>query len=154
MLTSHEVDAGRLDREGPAVDGAIDTWLSTTALIAKLFQADLLGAYGPLWLSADFIRAFETHTDGDYTKHPVRQSQILAVANYILLAGEAFAKDAKISSPERRYDLDAEKWKLWAGKLREVADTVDETAGWDLKGKTQKAYDRMVELYPEAFSSD
>ncbi|ENH61719.1 hypothetical protein FOC1_g10016546 [Fusarium oxysporum f. sp. cubense race 1] len=148
------IDAGRLDREGPAVDGAIDIWLSTTALIAKLFQADLLGAYGPLWLTYDFIRAFKTHTDGDYTKHPVRQAQILAVAIYILLAGEAFAQDAKISSPERRYDLDAENWRLWASKLKEISDTVNEDVRWDLKGKTQKAYEKMVELYPEAFSSN
>ncbi|KAF5646588.1 hypothetical protein F25303_5399 [Fusarium sp. NRRL 25303] len=145
---------GRLDREGPAVDEAIDRWLSTTALIAKLFQADLLGAYGPLWLSCDFIRAFKTHTDGDYTKHPVRQAQILAVANYIFLAGEAFARDAKISSPERRYDLDEENWKLWALKLKEVSDTVDDNVKWDLKEKTRKAYEKMVELYPGAFSSD
>ncbi|KAH7180471.1 hypothetical protein DER46DRAFT_640605 [Fusarium sp. MPI-SDFR-AT-0072] len=148
------IDAGRLDREGSAVDGAIDIWLSTTALIAKLFQADLLGAYGPLWLSYDFIRAFKTHIDGDYTKHTVRQAQILAVAYYILLAGEAFAQDAKISSPERRYDLDAENWKLWASKLKEVSDTVDKSVRWDLKGKTQKAYEKMVELYPEAFASE
>ncbi|KAF9768116.1 hypothetical protein IL306_014631 [Fusarium sp. DS 682] len=148
------IDAGRLDREGPAVDEAIDKWLSTTALIAKLYQVDLLGVYGPMWLSSDFKRAFETHTDGDYTKHPVRQAQILAAANYILLAGDAFAKDAKISCPERKYDLDAQKWKLWASKFQEVADTVDENARWDLKEKTQKAHDRMVELYPEAFSSE
>ncbi|KAF5251233.1 hypothetical protein FANTH_3668 [Fusarium anthophilum] len=148
------IDAGRLDREGPAIDEAIDRWLSTTALIAKLFQADLLGAYGPLWLSNDFIRAFKTHTDGDYTKHPVRQAQILAVANYIFLAGEALAQDAKIASPERRYDLDAENWKLWASKLKEVSDTVDENVRWDLKEKTRKAYEKMIELYPEPFSSD
>jgi hypothetical protein len=153
-LTLYKVDAGRLDREGPAVDEAIDRWLSTSALIAKLFQADLLGDYGPLWLSHDFTRAFKTHTDGDYRKHPVRQAQILAVANYIFLAGEAFARDAKIASPERRYDLDAENWKLWALKLKEVSDTVNEEARWGLKEKSREAYEKMVKLYPEAFSSD
>ncbi|KAF5720485.1 hypothetical protein FMUND_4307 [Fusarium mundagurra] len=98
--------------------------------------------------------AIKTHTDGDYTKHPVRQAQILAVANYIFLAGEAFAQDAKIASPERRSDLDAQNWKFWALKLKEVSDTVDEDVRWGLEEKTRKAYERMVELYPEAFSSD
>ncbi|KAF5020725.1 hypothetical protein F66182_7227 [Fusarium sp. NRRL 66182] len=138
------------DRDGPGPRQVINTWLGTTALLAKLFRADLLEKYGPLWASADFERAFETHTSGDVTKHPIRQAQILGTANYVLIAGEAFAEAAK-APQEKNQELDAAKWKLWASKLQEVADAVGEDAEWNLKHKAQEAHDKMVELYPEAF---
>jgi hypothetical protein len=151
ILTSAIVNAGPLDYQGSGVTEAINTWISTSALIAKLFQANLLGEYGPLWVSADFKKAFEAQTDRDFTKLPLLQAQILAAANYILLAGEAFAKEAKESSKKRSYVLDASKWKLWASKLQEIADKVGEDAEFGLKHKAQEAHDKMVELYPEAF---
>jgi hypothetical protein len=151
ILTSAIANAVSLDYQGPGVAEAINTWISTAALIAKLFQANLLGDYGPLWVSADFRKVFEGQTDRDFTKFPLLQAQILAAANYILLAGEAFAKEAKESSKKRSYVLDASKWKLWASKLQEIADEVGEDAGFGLKHKAQEAHDKMVELYSETF---
>lgn len=145
------MNAGPLDYQGPGVTEAINTWISTAALIAKLFEANLLGEYGPLWVSADFKNAFEAQTDRDFIKLPLKQAKILAAANYILLAGEAFAKEAKESSKKRSYVLDASKWKLWASKLQEIADSVGENTEFYLKHKAQEAHDRMVKLYLEAF---
>ncbi|KAJ4263540.1 hypothetical protein NW762_006359 [Fusarium torreyae] len=151
---AYHADSRPPGEEGPVVVKAIDTWLSVAALIAKLFQADLLEEYGPLWVRADFERAFETRTEGDVTKDPIRQAQILTTANYILLAGEAFAGEAKRPPPkERWYELNATKWKFWASKLQEVAETVGDDALGNLKHRAQEAHDKMVELYPEAFNT-
>ncbi|KAF4969881.1 hypothetical protein FSARC_2976 [Fusarium sarcochroum] len=150
----NRVDSMSSDREGPIVDEIIDLWLSTSALIAKLFKAGLLGEEGPRWISHDFERAFKTNTRGDVTKHPIRQAQILGTAIYVLIAGEAFAKEAKTTSEKRHYELNAEKWKFWASKLQEVAQVVGEDALGNLKQKAQEAHDKMVELYPEAFNSE
>ncbi|KAM0342118.1 hypothetical protein ACHAPU_009732 [Fusarium lateritium] len=145
------VNTGPWDYERPGVTETINVWLSTSALIAKLFQADLLGEYGPLWASADFRDALEKHADGDFTKLPFKHAQILAAADYILLAGVAFAKETKDSSKKRSYELNAVKWKSWASKFQEVSDKIGEDAGWDLKQRAKEAHDRMVELYPGAF---
>jgi hypothetical protein len=74
--------------------------------------------------------------------------------NYILIAGEAFAKEAKTPSQKWHLELNAKKWRLWASKLREVADIVDKDAKWDLKERAQKAFNKMVALYPEAFQDE
>lgn len=151
ILTWTIVNAGPLDYQGPGVTEAINTWISTAALIAKLFQANLLGEYGPLWVSADLKKAFEAQMDRDSIELPLKQAKILAAANYILLSGETFANEAKDSSKKRSYVLNASKWKLWATALQEIADKVGEDAEFDLKHKAQEAHDRMVELYREAF---
>ncbi|KAM0242162.1 hypothetical protein ACHAP5_007317 [Fusarium lateritium] len=148
------LNTGPLNYQGPGVTDAINTWVSTAALIAKLFQANLLGEYGPLWVSADFKKALEIPSDRDFTKLPLLQAQILANANYILLAGEAFAKEVKDSSKKRNYVLNGEKWKIWALKFQEVADKIGEDAEWGLKQKAQEAHDKMVELYPEVFKEE
>ncbi|KIL88031.1 hypothetical protein FAVG1_08914 [Fusarium avenaceum] len=145
------LNAGPLDYQGQGVTEAINTWISTAALIAKLFRANLLGKYGPLWVSADFKNAFETQMDPESIELPLKQAKIIAAANYILLAGESFSKEAKESSKKRGYVLDASKWKVWATALQEIADKVDENTEFDLKHKAQEAHDRMVKLYPEAF---
>jgi hypothetical protein len=141
------VNAGPLEYQGPGITEAINTWISTAALIAKLFQANLLGEYGPLWVSADFKKAFEAQMDRNFIELPLKQAKILAAANYILLAGEAFAKEAKESPKRRSYVLDASKWKLWASKLQEIANEVSEDAEFGLNHKAQEAHDKMVELY-------
>jgi hypothetical protein len=107
----------------------------------------------PHWFANDFEEAFKPTAPGDVTIDIGRQAEVLALVNYILIAGEAFAKEAK--EPQRwRLVLNANKWRLWASKLRDVADVVDKNAKWDLKERAQKAYDKMVELYPEAFEDE
>ncbi|KAH7256281.1 hypothetical protein BKA59DRAFT_552087 [Fusarium tricinctum] len=129
------------------------SWIGIAALIAKLFKEGLLDDDGPRWITGDFVRAFKSNAPGDVTIDIGRQAQVLAVVNYILIAGEAYAKEAK--APQRLHlAVDANKWRLWASKLREVADVVDQNAKWDLKERAQKAYDKMVELYPEAFEDE
>ncbi|KAF4956019.1 hypothetical protein FGADI_4192 [Fusarium gaditjirri] len=71
-----------------------------------------------------------------------RQAQVLAAVNHILFSGEAFAEGAKKPLSKWKFQLNATKWKLWASKIREVVETVDETARWDLKEKAQKALGR------------
>jgi hypothetical protein len=114
----------------------------------------LLDSDGPRWITDDFERAFESTTPGDVTSDIGRQAQVLALVNYILIAGEAFAKEAKTPSQKWHLELNAKKWRLWASKLREVADVVDEDAKWDLKERAQKAYNKMVELYPEVIQDE
>lgn len=126
-------------------------WINISALLDKLYQEGLLDTKGPLWLVKDFEDAFETCTGGDITSDAGRQAQVLAVINHVLIAGEPFVREAKEPSEERKYELDAAKWKLWASKIQEIAEAVGEDAKWDLKNRAKNAYDRMVELYPEAF---
>lgn len=99
-------------------------------------------------------KAFEGKTSGDVKTDAGRQAQVLAAVNHILLAGELFVEGAKSPLRKWKFELNATKWKLWASKIKAVAETVDENARWELKEKAQKAYEKMVELYPEAFSSD
>ncbi|KAM0296147.1 hypothetical protein ACHAPM_010403 [Fusarium culmorum] len=89
--------------------------------------------------------AFETSTKGDITKHVLKQAQILAVANYIRIAGDAFSKVTSLTKMARNYKITAEKWKNWTSKLKEMADAVDKDARWDLKERLQKAHNKMVE---------
>ncbi|KAM0434878.1 hypothetical protein ACHAQK_008573 [Fusarium lateritium] len=131
-----------------------ESWINKAALLAKLFKAGLLEADAPRWIANDFERAFESNTPGNVTSDIGRQAQVLALVNYILIAGESFVKEAKTPSQKWHFELDAKKWRLWASKLRDVADAVDENARWDLKARAQKAYDKMVELYPEAFKDE
>ncbi|KAM0400066.1 hypothetical protein ACHAQC_003354 [Fusarium culmorum] len=98
-----------------------------------------------LWVSYDLEKAFETSTKGDITKHVLKQAQILAVANYIRIAGDAFSKVTSLTKMARNYKITAEKWKNWTSKLKEMADAVDKDARWDLKERLQKAHNKMVE---------
>ncbi|RGP77604.1 hypothetical protein FLONG3_4295 [Fusarium longipes] len=129
-------------------------WINTSAFVAKLYRASLLPENGPEWLTWDFEQAFEVLTKGDINSNAGRQAQVLAVINYILIAGEVFSKDAKTTDDGRKYELNAKKWKLWASKIQEIYENVNEDARWDLKARAQKAYDKMVELYPEAFEGE
>ncbi|KAM5349005.1 hypothetical protein ACJ41O_008828 [Fusarium nematophilum] len=121
------------------------------ALLAKWFKGDLLETDGRLWVSGDFEKAFEIYTQTDVVNNLGKKAEVLAVANYILFAGDAYINEVK--NPSRWYHVDVtpQRWTLWASKLQEVADAVGEDAEWDLKNRAQKAHDRMVELYPEAF---
>ncbi|KAG5795507.1 hypothetical protein H9Q69_005441 [Fusarium xylarioides] len=129
-------------------------WLSASALIAKLFQGGCLENDGHHWITKDLERTFEISTKGDIKTDSGRQCQVLSAINYILLAGETFVKGAKSPLPKWKFELNTTKWKLWASKIKEVADTVEDTARWDLKERAKQAYKKMVELYPEAFPSD
>ncbi|KAF5229135.1 hypothetical protein FAUST_10607 [Fusarium austroamericanum] len=141
-------DRFTLDQERPDAEEIAHVWLNTASLIAKLVQQDqdLLAGYGSLWVSHDLEKAFETFTKGDITKHILKQAQILAVANYILIAGDAFSKVMSLTKMARNYKINAEKWKNWTSKLKEMADAVDKDARWDLKERLQKAHNKMVEM--------
>lgn len=141
------VDSMSFNTDHSAVEGAICRWLNVAGLIAQLFKADLLEEYGMMWVAHDFRRTFEERTDGDITKQPIKQAQVLAVVNYILIVGETFAEAAKAG----KMDMTAEKWKLWAEEMKKVADVVDESVRWDLKERARKASAMMEELYPGAF---
>ena len=136
-----------LNTDDSGVEGAVHRWLNVANLIAELYKADLLEDYGQMWIAHDFERTFEERTDGDVTSQPIKQAQVLAVVNYMLIAGEPFAEAAKAGKDE----MTAEKWRLWAEEMKKVADVVDESVRWDLKERARKASDIMVELYPEAF---
>ncbi|KAM0400071.1 hypothetical protein ACHAO7_008549 [Fusarium culmorum] len=128
-----------------------EAWINTSSLISKLYNEGLLDTDGPIWLTWDFVVAFEKLTKGDVASDAGRQAQVLAPINHILLAGEPFADEAKVAADGRILELNAAKWKLWASKIKEIADAVDDGARWDLMSQAQKAFDEMVRLYPEAF---
>ncbi|KAG8674275.1 hypothetical protein FPOAC2_00283 [Fusarium poae] len=142
------VDSFNLEKERPDAQQMAEVWLNVTALIAKLFQEDpaLLARYGALWMSCDLLKAFEENTKGDITKHILKQAQILAIANYIIIAGDAFAKIIADKRRAQNYEISAEKWKNWTSKLQEMADAVDEDTRWNLKERLQKAHDKMVKM--------
>ncbi|UZP32469.1 hypothetical protein NXS19_000285 [Fusarium pseudograminearum] len=144
--TDTALDDNVLDEEMPRAEEMAHIWLNMATLVAKLFQANLLGTRGSLWISHDLKKAFETFTKGDITKHILKQAQILAVANYILIAGDAFANVISLTRMARIYKIDVEKWKSWTSKLKEMADAVSEDARWNLKERLQKAHNEMVEM--------
>jgi hypothetical protein len=135
-----------LDKERPDAEEIAHVWLNSAALIAKLFQADLLDGYGSMWVSHDMVRTFERRTQGDITKHILKQSQVLAVANYIIFAGDALVKAFENKKFTESRELTTEKWQNWTSKLKKMADAVNEDARWDLKERLQKAHDKMVEM--------
>ncbi|KAH7196530.1 uncharacterized protein B0J16DRAFT_408239 [Fusarium flagelliforme] len=139
-------DSMSFNADHSGVEGAIHRWLNVASLIAKLYKADLLEDYGQMWVAHDFRRTFEERSDGDITKQPIKQAQVLAVVNYMLIVGEPFAEAAKAGKDE----MTAEKWRLWAKEMKKVADVVDESVRWDLKERARKASAMMVELYPRA----
>ncbi|RSL42673.1 hypothetical protein CEP54_015402 [Fusarium duplospermum] len=128
-----------------------DSWVNKSALLAKLFSVGLLDADGTRWISGDFESAFETRTSGDLSSNIGRKAQLVAQANYILIAGDTYIKEVKRPSKKYRVEVTPARWKLWASKLQEVEDAARIDAEWDLKNRAQKAHDKMVELYPEAF---
>ncbi|KAF5001632.1 hypothetical protein FGRMN_938 [Fusarium graminum] len=137
------VDASLQEFATEPKDAWAEAWINTAALLAKLFQGGLLDAHGARWITCDFEQAFEADTPGDVRSDIGRQAEVLALVNYIIIAGEIFVK--KVRRP-------SQMWKLWASKIQEVADLVDENTRWDLKERAQMAHDKMIELYPQAFS--
>ena len=131
-----------------------DRWINASALMAKLYQIGLLAEYGPIWVVGDFETAFMKTRHGDLPTNIGRQAEVLVPINHILLAGEALLKtfQAFQERPNKvlGITLDRAMWMLWAEKIQEVADIVDEVAPWDLKRRAQEAHDKMVVLFPEA----
>ncbi|KAJ4171448.1 hypothetical protein NW754_013216 [Fusarium falciforme] len=142
------------DNEFRTASQTSHSWVNKSALLAKLFSAGLLDADGTRWISGDFESAFETRTSGELATNIGRKAQVVAQANYILIAGDAYIKEVKQPSKKYRVEVTPARWNLWASKLQEVADTASIDAEWDLKSRAQKAYEKMVELYPEAFKTE
>ncbi|KAI1068176.1 hypothetical protein LB507_004374 [Fusarium sp. FIESC RH6] len=136
-----------VDADGSNAEEVMHRWLNVASLIAQLFKADLLENFGSRWIAHDFTAALEKRRDGDVTKHPIKHAEVLAVVNYMLIAGEPFAEAAKAGKD----GMTAERWRLWAEEMKKVADVADGSVRWDLKERARKASDIMVELYPEAF---
>ncbi|KAJ4023013.1 hypothetical protein NW752_003470 [Fusarium irregulare] len=124
-------------------------WLNISALISKLYRQGLLDTDGALWVSTDLQNALETKEDENVSSDAGRQAQVLAAINHILIAGEVFAKDVKAASVEADADANVEKWKVWADRMKEIADTVDESARWNLKERAEEGHGKMVELLLE-----
>ncbi|KAI1068175.1 hypothetical protein LB507_004375 [Fusarium sp. FIESC RH6] len=124
-------------------------WLNISALISKLYRQGLLDTDGALWVSTDLQNALETKEDQNVSSDAGRQAQVLAAINHILIAGEVFAKDVKAASVKENADLNAEKWKFWADRMKEIADMVDESARWNLKERAEEGHDKMEELLLE-----
>ncbi|RFN42709.1 hypothetical protein FIE12Z_12748 [Fusarium flagelliforme] len=124
-------------------------WLNISALISKLYRGGLLDTDGPLWVSIDLQEALETKEDENVSSDAGRQAQVLAAINHILIAGEAFAKDVKTAPEGQKPELSVEKCRVWADKMKEIGDLVDESARWNLKDRVMEGHDLMVELLLE-----
>ncbi|KAK7424192.1 hypothetical protein QQZ08_008680 [Neonectria magnoliae] len=143
-----------VDNEWRTALSVCNQFVNRSALLAKLMKEGMLDSEGPRFLWGDFNKTFETNTHGDVVTNVGRQAQVFASANYVLFAGHVVVKEVKAPSKKWWFELTPAKWKFWASKLEEVANTVGEDAHWGLKTKAQEAHDRMVELYPEAFKED
>ncbi|KAI8712436.1 NACHT domain-containing protein [Fusarium sp. LHS14.1] len=97
-----------------------------------------------------------SHAQGTTTDNEFRTASQASHswANYILIAGDAYIKEVKQPSKKYRVEVTPVRWKLWASKLQEVSDAASIDAEWDLKNRARKAYEKMVELYPEAFKTE
>ncbi|KAM5349003.1 hypothetical protein ACJ41O_008826 [Fusarium nematophilum] len=149
---------GRIAEEdlgGQTVAEAIVVWFRMSTFAAKIFQAGLADKEGPCWAfqacEFGFSKANKRYKGLDNIG---RQAQLVSIANYILIAGDAMARAAKAKPTHWWVEISPmtpAKWRFTAKKLKEVADTVDEDVGFDLKNKAQNAHERMVELWPQAF---
>jgi hypothetical protein len=124
-------------------------WLNISGLISKLYRQGLLDTDGLLWVSADLQKALETKKDENVSSDAGRQAQVLAAINHILIAGEVFARDVKAASEKQKADINAEKLKMWADRMKEIADLVDESARWNLKERAMEGHEMMVKLLLE-----
>ncbi|CAG7561240.1 unnamed protein product [Fusarium equiseti] len=124
-------------------------WLNISGLISKLYRQGLLDTDGLLWVSSDLQKALETKKEENVSSDAGRQAQVLAAINHILIAGEVFARDVKAASEKQKADLNAEKLKMWADRMKEIADLVDDSARWNLKERAMEGHELMVELLLE-----
>lgn len=51
-----------------------EAWINTSALISKLYKEGLLDTDGPIWLTWDFVMAFEKLKKGDVASYAGRQA--------------------------------------------------------------------------------
>ncbi|KAJ4320910.1 hypothetical protein N0V84_005614 [Fusarium piperis] len=151
---SSHVQGVTRDNEFRTANQASHSWVNKAALLAKLFRAGLLDADGTRWISGDFESAFEIRTSGDLVTNIGRRAQVVAQANYILIAGDTYIREVKQPSKKYRVEVTPARWKLWASQLQEIADAASTNVEWDLKSRAQNAYNKMVELYPEAFGEE
>ncbi|AEO69883.1 uncharacterized protein THITE_2131440 [Thermothielavioides terrestris NRRL 8126] len=108
-------------------------------LLARLTGAETLGANAVPWATDDVVEGLEEPASRNSTPLVLKAAAVIAT-QHILYAGEALVKE-----------VDGEKWKTWAAKLRDLADSTPEDAEWDLKHNAREAYGKMVQLRPELF---
>jgi hypothetical protein len=92
----------------------------------------------------------EKPASSDSTAIVLETSTVIAT-QYVLFAGDVLARFAKSPRQGEEHLLGKEKWKIWADKLQNIAETASK-GEWDLQANAQKAYTRMVELWPELFA--
>ncbi|EQL02966.1 hypothetical protein OCS_01327 [Ophiocordyceps sinensis CO18] len=66
-------------------------------------------------------------------------------AQWVLIAGEALAKTVgPPAAGEKEYPLSEAEWRAWRAAFKRLADTVPDTAEWELKRDAGKAYEKMA----------
>ena len=78
-----------------------------------------------------------------------RDTRVMVAAQYILLAGHVIDEELVQKPTKKRKSYGLEKWKLWAGKLQELAR---EELASEVKDAVVEARQKMVSLHPELFS--
>jgi hypothetical protein len=129
------------------------TKLSMFTLLARLTGGDALGGYGLMWAGQDVIEGLEKPRYRNSSTLVLNTAAAIAT-QYILWAGEVLASYAKTHKSTEGSDLDEGRWRVWAAKLKDIATTAPADAEWDLKANAQRAYVKMVELWPELFEGE
>lgn len=107
-----------------------------------------------MWAELDTTEGLEKHRYPNASPLVLNTEAAIAT-QYILCAGEPLARLAKAApGPTEGSDLDEGKWRVWAAKLKDLAASTPAAAEWDLKANAEKAYARMVELWPELFEEE
>lgn len=115
------------------------TAVNMSALLAKLTGADMLGRQD-VFIASNVIKDGLEDSASSKSSPLVSAAAADIAAQFLLFAGKALTEV-----------VDAEKWKTWAAKLRNFADSTAADVEWDFKNNAQKAYGKVVQLRPELF---
>ncbi|ROT36846.1 hypothetical protein SODALDRAFT_352083 [Sodiomyces alkalinus F11] len=125
-----------------------DEWISVSVFMARLFDAGILGKQEMNWMILDIAEGLETNGERTWDGL-IRACKQVVATQYILIAGHFLASLARSSTKMGGYSLDADKWKRWAAKLKELATSASDE--WGLREAAAAAHEKMIHLYPEAF---
>jgi hypothetical protein len=122
-------------------------------LLARITGAGLWGDRGVLVATDSIDEGLKGPAPAIRSNPCALNAAAVIAAQYILLAGEVLVKYA--NSPDNHIYREAwptqEKWKIWAAKFKDIARSAPDEDEWDLKRTAQKAYEKMISLWPELF---
>ena len=124
-------------------------WVNFSSFVARCTEARI-DDHIPDFTKYPWID-IEEGLEKDFLPGPKRDSRVMVAAQYILLAGHVISEEF-VQKPRREGKFHGvEKWQLWAGKLKELAETQTELAP-DVRDAVVESRKKLISLHPELFS--